>query len=158
MSTGTRAIDELAVLVRPPAAAIKRTLPEILVGLAVLVTALAVFALAGAVVDDVTISGNRAEAPAQVLDGSTFARTLVQFTLPDGETRVPELGVFYPRGLEPGQVITVEYDAADPDIVRVAGRSALEGVLPLGLGVLGTWVVLGPLALWLRRRRSAALG
>lgn len=157
MTTGTRAIDELAVLVRPPVTAIRRTLPEILTGLAVLITALAAFAIVGAVYDDIRISGNRAVATAEVLDGSNFARTLVRFTIAEnGETQVPELGVFYPQGLEPGQFIEVEYDRTKPDVVRVAGRSALGGVLPLGLGVLGTWVVLGPLALWLRRRRAAA--
>lgn len=156
MSTGTRAIDELAVLVRPPVTAIRRTLPEILIGLAVLITALAVFALAGAIYDDVRISGNKAVASAEVLEGSNFARTLVRFTVEGtNETQVPELGVFYPQGLVPGEFIEVEYNKADPDIVRVAGRSALGGLLPLGLGVLGTWVVLGPLALWLRRRRAA---
>lgn len=156
MTTGTRAIDELAVLLRPPVTAIRRTLPEILTGLAVLVSALAVFALVGAIYDDVRISGNRAVATAEVLEGSNFARTLVRFTDAESrETQVPELGVFYPAGLQAGQFVEVEYDRSNPDVVRVAGRSALGGVLPLGLGVLGTWVVLGPLVLWLRRRRAA---
>jgi hypothetical protein len=38
--------------------------------------------------------------------------------------------------------------------VRVAGRSALDGVLPLGGAVLVTWAVLYPLSRWLRRRRA----
>lgn len=156
MTTGTRASDELGDLVRPAFSALHRSLPAILLGLASLVTALAGFALAGAVYDDITISGNRAVAQADVMDGSNFVRTLVRFTLPSHETVVPELGVFYPRGLEPGQTVTVEYDAAKPDLVRVAGRSALDGVLPLSIGVLVAWVVLGGPALWLRRRRARA--
>ena len=43
----------------------------------------------------------------------------------------------------------------DPDLVRVAGRGAFGSTGPLLLAVLGGWVVLGPLALWLRRRRTA---
>jgi hypothetical protein len=38
----------------------------------------------------------------------------------------------------------------------VAGRSALDGVLPLLAGVAVVWAALLPLAMWLRRRRAAA--
>ncbi len=48
----------------------------------------------------------------------------------------------------------MEYDVTDPELVRVAGRSALEAAIPLGLGLVVVWAVLGPLALWLRRRRA----
>jgi hypothetical protein len=152
---GTRAIDELASLVRPVGQFIARRAPEIVTGVAVLVTALAVLALVGAAVDDRAIAANRAVAQAEVLEGSTFARTLVRFTVANGEAVVPELGVFYPRGLEPGDSVAVEYDVTNPDLVRVAGRGALDGVLPLVLGLVAVWGVLGPLAIWLRRRRAA---
>jgi hypothetical protein len=72
----------------------------------------------------------------------------------NGEAVVPERGVFYPRGLEVGESVAVQYDVTDPELVRVAGRSALDGVLPLLLGVVVVWALLGPLALWLRRRRG----
>jgi hypothetical protein len=153
-TTGTRAIDELAVLVRPAVVLISRKLPEIVLGIAAVLTALAVFALAGAAVDDHTISSDRGEATAEVLDGSNFLRTLVRFTAADGQLHVPELGIFYPRGLQPGTTVDVEYNLAHPDLVRVAGRGALDGVLPLGGGVLVTWAVLYPLSRWLRRRRA----
>jgi hypothetical protein len=153
-TTGTRAIDELAVLVRPAAVLISRKLPEIVLGIAAVLTALAVFALAGAAVDDHTISSDRGVTTAEVLDGSNFLRTLVRFTAVDGQLHVPELGVFYPRGLQPGTTVDVEYNLAHPDLVRVAGRSALDGVLPLGGGVLVAWAVLFPLSRWLRRRRA----
>jgi hypothetical protein len=68
---------------------------------------------------------------------------------------VPERGVFYPRGLQPGDTVAVEYDVTDPDLVRVAGRGAFGSTGPLLLAVLCSWVLLGPLALWIRRRRSA---
>jgi hypothetical protein len=154
--TTTRAADELADLLRPAVRVTRRRLPEVVVGVAVLVTVLAVLALVGAAVDDRSIARNPAVAQAEVLEGSSFSRTLVRFTVANGEAVVPALGVYYPRGLEVGQTVAVEYDVTDPDHVRVAGRSALDGVLPLSLIVVGGWAVLGPLAVWLRRRRARA--
>jgi hypothetical protein len=153
---GTRAVDELASLVRPIGQFIARRASEIVTVVAVLVTALGVIALVGAAVDDRAIADNRAVAQAEVLEGSTFVRTLVRFTVANGEAVVPERGVFYPRGLEPGDSVAVEYDVTNPDLVRVAGRSALDGVLPLTLGLVMVWGALGPLAIWLRRRRAEA--
>jgi len=150
----TRAVDELASLVRPLGQAIARRAPEIVTGVAVLVTVLAVLALAGAAIDDRAIAANRGVAQAEVLEGSTFARTLVRFTVANGEAVVPEHGVLYPRGLRPGESVAVEYDLTHPELVRVAGRSALDGALPLMLGVAVVWAVLVPLAMWLRRRRA----
>jgi hypothetical protein len=152
----TRAVDELASLLRPVRAALARRAAEIVLGLAVLITVLAVFAVAGAAVDDRSIAANPATAQAEVLEGSSFARTLVRFTVANGEVWVPERGVFYPRGLQPGDTVAVEYDVTDPEMVRVAGRDAWSSAGPLVLGVLGSWVLLGPLALWIRRRRAAA--
>jgi hypothetical protein len=153
-TTRTRAIDELASLLRPVGRLVAARVPEIVAGVAVLATVLAALAFAGAALHDRAISGNRAVAQAEVLEGSTFARTLVRFTVANGETVVPAGGVFYPRGLEVGESVAVEYDVGEPDLVRVAGRSALDQALPLALGVVAVWAVLGPLALWLRRRRG----
>lgn len=150
----TRAIDELRVLVLPAVRAVSRWLPEIVAGLAVLVAVLAGFALGGAALDDRAIAANPAMAQAEVLEGSTFTRTLVRFTVAGGVVVVPEGGVFYPTGLSVGSVVPVEYDLTDPDLVRVAGRTALDGGPVMAIGVLGTWVVLVPLALWLHRRRA----
>jgi hypothetical protein len=146
---GAAAIDEVTAAAR----ALGRCLPEIVAGLAVLLTVLAGLAVAGAAVDDAAIEENRRVAVAEVLEGSTFTRTLVRFTATDGQTVVPERGVFYPRGLVPGTAVTVEYDRTDPELVRVAGRSAVDGLPTVLLGVLVGWAVLGPLALWLRGRR-----
>ena len=151
----TRAIDELASLLRPVGVVLSRRLAEIVLGLAVLITVLSVFAIAGAAVDDRAIAANPATAQADVLEGSSFTRTLVRFTVANGEVWVPERGVFYPRGLQVGSTIAVEYDVTDPDLVRVAGRSALGSMVPLLLSTLVGWLVLGPLALWIRRRRPA---
>jgi hypothetical protein len=146
------AADELASLVRPAGRVLRRRRAEIVLGVGVLITLLVLFAIAGAAVDDRAIAANPATAEAEVLDGSSFARTLVRFTVANGEVRVPEKGVFYPRGLQPGSRVAVEYDVTDPELVRVAGRTALSSMGPLLLGLLGSWLVLGPLALWIRRR------
>ncbi|MGH3565848.1 MAG: DUF3592 domain-containing protein [Pseudonocardia sp.] len=156
--SGTGMIGELAGLLRPMLSALARRLPELVAGLALLLTALGGLALTGAAVHDVAIDRNRAVAAAEVLEGSTFGRTLIRFTAADGQTVVPERGVFYPRGLAPGAAIAVEYDITDPEVVRVAGRSALDGLPAVLLGVLGVWAVLGPLTLWLRMRRAGPPG
>jgi hypothetical protein len=149
----TRAIDELASLVLPLRRFVVTRSAEIVTGIAVLATVLGLLALAGAAVDDRAISANPGYAQAEVLDGSTFARTVVRFTVASGETVVPEHGVFYPSGLQVGGSVAVEYDLGNPELVRVAGRGALEEAIPLGLGLAGVWALLGPIALWLRRRR-----
>ena len=125
-ASGTRAVDELASLLRPVRVALARRAAEIVLGLAVLITVLAGFAVAGAAVDDRAIAANPATAQAEVLEGSNFVRTLVRFTVANGEVWVPERGVFYPRGLQPGDTVAVEYDVTDPDLVRVAGRGAVR--------------------------------
>ncbi|MCO1661146.1 DUF3592 domain-containing protein [Pseudonocardia humida] len=152
--TTVRAVDELADLLRPALRHTRRRLPEVVAGLAVLAALVSVLALVGAWIDDRAIAANPAVAQAEVLDGSSFARTLVRFTVANGEAVVPELGVYYPRGLEVGQTVAVEYDVTNPDHVRVAGRSVLDGVLPLLLLTVGSWAVLVPTAVWLRRRRA----
>jgi hypothetical protein len=152
----TRAVDELASLLRPVGRVLHRRLAEIVFGLAVLITVLIGFAIAGAAVDDRAIAANPATAEAEVLDGSGFLRTLVRFTVANGEVWVPERGVMYPRGLQAGEKVAVEYDVTEPDLVRVAGHTALGSMGPLLITALGSWALLGPLGLWLRRRRSAA--
>ena len=153
----TRAVDELADLVLPAGRAISRSAHRIVIGFAVVLTLLAGFALVGAALDDRTISADQAVAQAQVLDGSTFFRTLVQFTAADGQAHTPELGVFYPRGLQAGTLVAVEYDVTNPDLVRVAGRTALSGLLPLGAAVVVVWAIAVPWSRWLRRRRTSRI-
>lgn len=150
----TRAIDELASLMRPVRRFAVTRSAEIVAGIAVLATVLGLLALAGAAVDDRAIAANPGYAQAEVLDGSTFARTVVRFTVASGETVVPEFGVFYPSGLQVGQSVAVEYDLGNPELVRVAGSSAFGEALPLALALAAVWAVLGPIALWLRRRRG----
>lgn len=154
VGTGPGALDEVAATVRPAAQAVRRRLPEIVLGFAILVTVLAGLALVGSAVDDRAIDANRATAEAEVLEGSHFFRTLVRFTVANGQAVVPERGVAHPRGLDAGDLVAVEYDVTDPELVRVAGRGTVDGILPMLAGVTVVWVLLGPLFVWLRRRRA----
>ena len=152
--TGTDSpLAELVETVAPALRAVRRRASEIVVGIAVLATALVALALTGAAVDDAAIDADRGIATAEVLDASS-ARTLIRFPGPNGQAVVPERGVQYPRGLATGDTVTVEYDLSDPEQVRVAGRSVVDGIVPALLAVAGVWAVLGALAVWLRRNRG----
>ena len=152
MTERTRVIDEVKDLVCPAVRAISRTRAQIVVGVAVVITLLCGFALAGAAADDAKITANQAVAEAEVLEGSTFFRTLVRFTLPNGDVAIPELGVAYPRGLTPGTTVPIEYDVTDALHVRVAGRTALSASAPLLAVIAVTWLIAVPLARRARRR------
>ena len=153
MTSTESPLTELVDTVVPALRAVRRRGSEIVVGIAVVVTALAALALTGAAVDDAAIDADRGLATAEVLDASA-SRTLIRFAGPNGQAVVPERGVQYPRGLATGDTIAVEYDVSDPEQVRVAGRSVVDGIVPALLGVAGVWAVLGPVAVWLRRRRE----
>jgi hypothetical protein len=148
-----RLLDELAGLLLPVIMPLVRRLPAMILVLAGLITLTGVLALVGAHRDDSAIDAHRAVATAQVLPGSDFARTLIAFTTAKGDTVLPERGVFYPRGLQPGQTVRVEYDTTHPDLVRVLGRTASVGTLPVGLMLLGVWLVALPVGFSLRGRQ-----
>jgi uncharacterized protein DUF3592 len=118
-----------------------------------LLTGLIALALAGAVLDDAEIDAHTGHATAQVL-AVTSMRTLVQFAGPDGMVYRPDEGLAYPSGLQVGQLVRVEYDSADPDQVRVAGRSWVPGVAPASVTLVALWVLVAPATWWLRRRQG----
>ncbi|KAA1034797.1 MULTISPECIES: DUF3592 domain-containing protein [unclassified Pseudonocardia] len=129
-------------------------LPEIVLVVALVWTLVALVALGGAFLEDAAIDGNRGTTAATVLPGSDYWRTLVSFVDDEGRLQTPAAGISYPVGLTPGENIYVEYDTADPTHVRVAGRTAVDGILPIAGLIAGGWVLLGPLYVWLRRRRA----
>lgn len=150
-----------AAVLRPAA----RRSPEIVVCVGLLLSVLAALVLVGAARNDAKIAKNPGSAVAEVLDGSTSQRTFVRFTAADGAVLTPEKGVFYPRGLEAGQLVRVEYDRGEPELVRVEGRNWTVALIPVVIGIAVIWLVCAPgawaLARWRRRRRTeerAALG
>ena len=114
-------------------------------------TALITMALAGAALDDAGIDARTGHATAEVL-AVTSMRTAVQFAVPGGKVYRPDQGVAYPSQLQVGQLVRVEYDLADPDQVRVAGRTWVRGVAPAMITLAVLWSVLGPATWWLRQR------
>lgn len=124
---------------------------------AVLLTGLITLALAGAARDDAAIEASTGRATAQVL-AVGLMRTSVQFAVPGGQVYRPDEGVAYPSGLQVGQLVRVEYDTADPAVVRVIGHSWAEGLVPAVVVLAVLWVLAVPLTWWLRRRCRSASG
>ncbi|WP_409489916.1 DUF3592 domain-containing protein [Amycolatopsis sp. cmx-11-12] len=115
-----------------------------------LVTVLGVSLLFAAFRNDSSIEAELGQATAQV-ESVTFDRTIINYATPDGIVHSPANGVLYPAGLAAGQLVNIEYDVGDPELARVAGRSAANTLLPLGSMIFFTWLVAGPLLWWIRR-------
>ena len=109
----------------------------ILVGLATLQSVLLV---AGAWRNDIAIESNMGVAQAEVLSAGP-RRSTIEFVTPERITYRPELGVLYPSELATGMRIYVEYDRADPDLVRVQHRTAALSVIPAGSIAAGAWLI-----------------
>ncbi len=128
-------------------------------GVAVLLTVMCVSLVFAAFRNDSAIESHLGTANATV-ESVAFDRTIIQYQTPDGIVHSPPTGVLYPSGLAAGQLVAIEYDATNPELTRVAGRTATLTLLPVGMTVLITWLVAGPLLWWLRRSmkrdRSAA--
>lgn len=122
-----------------------------------LTTMVCLLLLLGTVRDDLAIASHPVRAPADVVSVSG-TRTVVRFAGPDGAVHIPSQGVLYPQGLREGNTVWVEYDRADTDLVKVAGRGFTLALLPLGIIVLITWVVAGPALWWLHLRRRTDAG
>jgi hypothetical protein len=129
---------------------IRRIAARSLLALGGVITFLCVALVVGAWTEDVSIDRNVGLANAEVVADSA-TRTLVLFYTPDGAEHIPQTGVLYPAGLNVGDVVEVEYQQDNPELVRVAGRSAVVTLLPVGLTLLGAWAVLIP-SIWALRR------
>ncbi|MFT7836322.1 hypothetical protein Q5530_09235 [Saccharothrix sp. BKS2] len=140
--------NALRTPVRP---AVRLLLGRSLLVLGGLVTLIALVLLAACRRDDAMIEERLGKATAEVVSVS-FQRAVVRFASDDGAVHSPEQGVLYPEGLEPGQLVRIEYDTGNPEVARVAGRTAVLALLPVGTFLLGVWAVLLPLVWWLRRR------
>lgn len=127
--------------------------------LAALLTLQSVLLLAGAWRNDKKIERDMGVALAEVLSAGP-RRSTIEFVTPERVTYRPELGVLYPSELSDGMRIYVEYDNADPDLVRVQGRNASLAIIPAGSIVVAVWLVAGAALVALTRigRRSARDG
>ena len=105
-----------------------------------LVTLQSVLLIAGAWRNDLAIESNMGVAAAEVLDAGP-RRSTIEFVTPDRVTYRPELGVLYPSELENGMRIYVEYDRANPDLVRVQDRNAALSIVPATSVAVVGWLV-----------------
>ncbi|MEU0496571.1 DUF3592 domain-containing protein [Mycobacterium sp. NPDC006124] len=121
---------------------------------ACLVTLQSVLLVLGAWRDDRQIEGDMGVAAAEVLDAGP-RRSTIEFVTPDRVTYRPELGVLYPSELDTGMRIYVEYDRANPDLVRVQDRNSSLAIIPAASIAVVGWLVaaaaLSGLALLQRR-------
>jgi hypothetical protein len=100
--------------------------------------------------DDVAIERSMGQAVAQV-DSVSFNRTVVRYATPDGRVIIPSQGVLYPDGLKVGDNVRVEYDQTNPELTRVAGRTATLSLLPVGTFLVSVWIVIAAVVTVLRR-------
>jgi hypothetical protein len=107
---------------------------------ACLVTLQSVLLVLGAWRNDRQIEGDMGVAAAEVLDAGP-RRSTIEFVTPDRVTYRPELGVLYPSELDTGMRIYVEYDRANPDLVRVQHRNASLAIIPAASIAVVGWLV-----------------
>ncbi|HEY5150389.1 MAG TPA: DUF3592 domain-containing protein, partial [Mycobacterium sp.] len=128
-------------------------------GIALLAVAITVMMIALAIgmrSNDSAIDDHLGTATATVLSVSPL-RTGIEFVDATGATVRPEGGVLYPGLLSLGQQFVVEYSTQDPQIARVAGRTASVGTIMIVLTLAGTYLVAAPLIWWCRRRSRLPL-
>jgi hypothetical protein len=123
---------------------------RILLALGGVVSVMCILLFIGMRIDDRRIDAHRATATATVLTVSPL-RTGIEFVDAQGVAIRPAGGVLYPGLLSVGQQFVVEFDATDPTVVRVAGRTAAVGNLMITATLVGTWIIAGLLLLWVRR-------
>lgn len=109
----------------------------------------------GCIINDRAIESHMGQSVASVRSVEVL-RTTVDFVDENGDFQSPPTGLLYPVGLEEGQRVRVEYDRADPNVVRVAGRRWTLSLLPAAsIAVVGL-IVAAPLW-WLSMRATRRL-
>ena len=89
----------------------------------------AVLILLATFINDQRIDQDMGSSTATVTE-VTGRRAAVEFDAGGGRHFRPATGVFYPTGLVEGQRVQVEFRRANPDLVRVSGRSWTIAVVP----------------------------
>lgn len=123
------------------AARIRRTGRVVAVVVAVASLVVAALLLLATFVNDQRIDRDMGSATATVTE-VTDRRAAVEFDAGQGVHARPVAGVFYPTGLVEGQRVQVEFRRANPDLVRVSGRSWTVAIVP----ALSIPVIVVPLA------------
>lgn len=121
----------------------QRILRRVRIGLVIaacVITLQSVLLVVGAWRNDRQIERNMGVAEALVLDAGP-RRSTIEFVTPERVTYRPELGVLYPSELDTGMRIYVEYDRANPDLVRVQGRTARLAIIPALSVAVVSWLV-----------------
>lgn len=106
--------------------------------------------------NDAAIDEHLGTATATVLSVSLLT-TGIEFVDVTGATVRPDGGVLYPGLLSLGQQFVVEYSTQDPQIARVAGRTAAVGNVMIGLTGGVTYLIAVPLIWWCSRRSRLPL-
>jgi hypothetical protein len=101
--------------------------------------------------NDRAIDEHLGSATATVLSVSPL-RTGIEFVDQAGATVRPEGGVLYPGLLSVGQQFVVEYSVADPQVARVAGRTASVGTIMIVVTLVVTYLIAVPILWWCHRR------
>lgn len=128
-------------------------------GIALVTLAITIMMVAlgiGMRLNDRAIDEHLGSATATVLSVSPL-RTGIEFVDGSGATVRPEGGVLYPVLLSLGQQFVVEYSTADPQIARVAGRTASVGTIMIVITLGVTYLVAVPAIWWCRRRSRRPL-
>lgn len=133
-----------------------RIIARAVLAMGCLLTVLCMALFGAALRNDEAISEHLGHATAEVL-AVKFDRTIIRYTTPDGEVHTPANGVLYPAGLRAGQLVRIEYDTTNPELARVAGRTAMLTILPLTSVILSVWVLAGPLLWWATHRERAEI-
>lgn len=124
-----------------------RVIALVTLAVTVMLIALAI----GMRLNDAAIDEHLGTATATVLSVSPL-RTGIEFVDGTGATIRPEGGVLYPGLLSIGQQFVVEYSTADPQIARVAGRTASVGTIMIVVTLAVTYLIALPLLWWCHRR------
>lgn len=128
-----------------------RAIVLVAVAITVMMVALAI----GMRLNDRAIDEHLGSATATVLSVSPL-RTGIEFVDASGATVRPDGGVLYPGMLTVGQQFVVEYSTADPQIARVAGRTASVGTIMIAVTLGVTYLVAVPAVWWCRRRARSS--
>lgn len=129
-----------------------RLIALVAVAITVMVIALSI----GMRANDAEITEHLGTATATVLSLSPL-RTGIEFVDGTGTTIRPDGGVLYPGLLALGQQFVVEYSTQDPQIARVAGRTAAVGNLLIAITQALTILIALPLIWWCLRRAGLPL-